>query len=641
MKMGLCQTPVMIMGLQTSKMETKRSLLFIQAIRDVSLNDDTSLTGKDLKWLCNPPKEPLHVDDWYTELALSITYIKIQKAIKSFYQTKHLLTDLSGVTSVINHMCINSCTAYVGPLSDLDSCPECSKPQIRHSHVVFHMIPIAPQLQSLWWHPEKLQRNDGLVNSYNGIFCSQAYLDAVTQNRIECDDMLLMILIDGMQLYKSKESNCWIYIWIISQPLKLKIVNSFLFPGLHHLSAVQHKGLYIWDASQDCEFISHLFLFLACADGPGLLTLSNFVGHQGKNGRFLLKPDNYNVHGCDHPDVNIYIEQLAYLLSSQTHILLGLQPHLVQGIPEVFSLEMMHLSGANMTVLWLDLWHGTFDSTWHLAVLKDQATWEAHRHAVAACKSYLPGSFNVAPHDPSLHSNSCWIYCLCPALLYGILPDCPWQNFCWFCHMNCIPFICSCVHLTLHWTMERTIGNLGQEIQQPSDSFSNLTQQGIQHCQVNALKAMIPHLDPPENTNPCASADLGNGYILLTKHDKLLTTVQGEEAASKHQELQRAPEDIHMACNVKVYWFQFANVALITLYSDSHPYLLDQSYGVLASCTKLGAASLQVIEILAIQSVVAMVPHCPMVHGIAKDRYFLVEKTGMEIAHFGLEENDE
>lgn len=87
--------------------------------------------------------------------------------------------------------------------------------------------------------------------------------------------------------------------------------------------------------------------------------------------------------------------------------------------------------------------------------------------------------------------------------------------------------------------------------------------------------------------------------------------------------------------------FQFDDVALITLYSDHHPYLLEQSYGVLASCTKLGEASLQVIDISTIQSVVAMIPHHPRVHGVAEERYFLVEKMGMEITRFGSEENGE
>lgn len=389
----------------------------------------------------------------------------------------------------------------------------------------------------------------------------------------------------------------------------------------------------------------------------------------------LLKPNNYDVHGCDHPDIDVYsigpsnsrvyTQQLLYLLSSPTQrvyearrletgivgpsILLGLQPHLIQGIPEIFSSEMMHLSGANMAALWLDLWRGKFDcaptdnqASWDWAIFKEITTWETHGRAVAACKMYLPGSFDVAPRDPSLHSNSwykateyiTWIYSLCPALLYGVLPERFWRNFCKFvaglrimaqysitplqlqhaCQLiaewepefeelfyqrrvDRIPFVRPCVHLTCHlaseaarvgspicssqWTMERTIGNLGQEIQQPSDPFSNLAQQGIWCCQVNALKAMIPHLDPPENTNPRASADLGNGYTLLAKRDKYITMVHGDEARviahylglphtpkirrwarlrlpngqiaqSEYQELQRAPENVRMARNVKV-----------------------------------------------------------------------------------------
>jgi len=256
-----------------------------------------------------------------------------------------------------------------------------------------------------------------------------------------------------------------------------------------------------------------------------------------------------------------------------------------------------------------------------------------------------------------------------------------------------IPFIHSCVHLMCHlaleatrvglpicssqWTMERTIGNLGQEIRQPSDPFSNLAQQGIRRCQVNALKAMIPHFDPPDNVSPCASADLRNGYVLLAKRDKHLTTVHGDDARvitdylglphtpkirrwaclrlpngqiawSEYQELQRTPEDICMARNVKVRqslkmiltlicdtiqisfnggdriaevryftrlarevddWhnaneernaqdrLQFVDVALVTLYSNPHPHLLERSYGVLASCMKLGEESLQMIKI--------------------------------------------
>ncbi|KAI6148866.1 hypothetical protein BKA82DRAFT_3929868, partial [Pisolithus tinctorius] len=96
-----------------------------------SLDDGVALMGEDLDRLRNPPKEPLRVDDQYTELALSMfialehssesTYEKIRQAIQkcfpdvglpSFHQMKRLLANLSGVTSVANHMCINSCATY-------------------------------------------------------------------------------------------------------------------------------------------------------------------------------------------------------------------------------------------------------------------------------------------------------------------------------------------------------------------------------------------------------------------------------------------------------------------------------------------------------------------------------------------------
>ena len=86
---------------------------------------------------------------------------------------------------------------------------------------------------------------------------------------------------------------------------------------------------------------------------------------------------------------------------------------------------------------------------------------------------------------------------------------------------------------------------------------------------------------------------------------------------------------------------QFIDVALVTLYSNSHPHLLEWSYGVLASCTKLGEESLQFIKITDIRLVVAMIPHCPVMDEVAEDRYFLAEKTGMDIACFGLENEDD
>ena len=81
----------------------------------------------------------------------------------------------------------------------------------------------------------------------------------------------------------------------------------------------------------------------------------------------------------------------------------------------------------------------------------------------------------------------------------------------------------------------------------------------------------------------------------------------------------------------------FKDVALVMLYLPPDQDLLVQSHEVLVSCTKLGEDGLCVIDIASIQLVVAMIPHSPP--GILEDCYFLVEKSDMELARFGVENN--
>ena len=146
---------------------------------------------------------------------------------------------------------------------------------------------------------DEIQVNDGFIKTCNDVLCGTAYLDAVCDQKILPDYILLMLSIDGEQVYENKKSNCWIYIWIILNlspeyqykkqhvlpgliipgPKKPKFSESFLFSGFYHLSAVQCEGLHIWNASQSHEFVSHLFSFIGCTDGPGLVSLSNFVTH--------------------------------------------------------------------------------------------------------------------------------------------------------------------------------------------------------------------------------------------------------------------------------------------------------------------------------------------------------------------------
>lgn len=80
--------------------------------------------------------------------------------------------------------------------------------------------------------------------------------------------------------------------------------------------------------------------------------------------------------------------------------------------------------------------------------------------------------------------------------------------------------------------MERTIGNLGEEIRQPSNPYANLSQRGLLRCQVNALMAMIPDLGPPAPSLPRGAFDLGQGYILLRAQDRYSRLMRPQEASA-------------------------------------------------------------------------------------------------------------
>ena len=77
------------------------------------------------------------------------------------------------------------------------------------------------------------------------------------------------------------------------------------------------------------------------------------------------------------------------------------------------------------------------------------------------------------------------------------------------------PLIC-----TAQWTIECTIRNLKQEIQQPSNYLANFANKGLQHTCVNALLVAFPELDDSNFLLPTTALNLENRYALLHKHDK-------------------------------------------------------------------------------------------------------------------------
>ena len=678
----------------TQLADLRIAVQFIQALQSASLDDEYNVM--DSKWLerlRNPPTQTFLIEDHPDfRLGLDIFMVSMKSSIDSYIATreailrrhpedqipsydkmKRAITEVIGVSSVVHPMCRNSCIAFTGPFSNLDQCPKCSAPKLcpitKKPYQEFHTILLGPVLQALWREPSsarkfgyrqkitrtiisELAANNGLLSSYDDFFSGSDYLKNVKTGDIGDDDIVIMLSIDGAQLYAHKSSDCWIYIWVIMDlspderymkrhvlpggfipgPNKPKNVDSFLFPGLHHLCAIQREGLRIWDASEDRSFFSKIFLGLNTADGPGMAYLNGLVGHHGKHGcrlycsipgrhkpngphyyPALLKPDNYVMRGCDHEDLSHfdsppvsshwYLQNLRFLTSSPNDtqykkrrletgitkptIFLGVSSNCILGIPGCFGSDIMHLGSFNLADLLVSLWHGQLDNekmdpitNWPWAVLQGNI-WEEHRKAVAEATPYLPGSFDRPPRNIADKINSgykawewlLYLYGLAPALLYGVLPQPYYSHFCKLvCAMRIIQqhnikttdliqaehllrsfayefetlyyqrridrlhFCRQSIHALLHlasevvrlgppicssqWTMERTIGNLGEEIRQPANPYANLSQRGLLRCQVNALMAMIPDLQQSPPALPHGAIDLGGGFALLRAQDR-------------------------------------------------------------------------------------------------------------------------
>ena len=398
--------------LENSRLDDIRtSFQFIHAIKKATLDDPSCNLDKDvIDRLRHPPTTPLSLSEgqrFSLSLFLSMqnapqeVYTSTRETILHHHPTDELLTldrvkrlvaEISGVIPIARDMCINSCMAYTGPYLALNQCPVCLEPRYvdkRKPKQTFNTFPLGPQLQAL---RRDLRTSTGLnyrkeltntllhdlrsthgsvkvMESYEDFFHGEAYLDAVEDGLIKDDDIVIMFSLDGAQLFKNKQSDCWIAIFVVFDrppdvrykkgsvlqafvipgPNKPKIMESFLFDTFAHVSALQKEGLRMWDASKASIVTSFPFLAMGTADGPGLTYLNGLVGHMGKNGcrlycgvrgrrkprdshyyPALLKPLNYHVSGCDHGDVKyrdvasispstkVYEENLTKLVASRT-----------------------------------------------------------------------------------------------------------------------------------------------------------------------------------------------------------------------------------------------------------------------------------------------------------------------------------
>jgi hypothetical protein len=390
---------------------------------------------------------------------------------------------------------------------------------------VFTTFPIGPQLQARWKNPKSAEKmsyrrqkteellrerngSAGISEIYDDVLSGEAYLSAVEDGSIGEDDTVLMFSMDGAQLYRHKESDCWIYIWIIldlAPDERYKIrnilpggvipgpkppgnVDSFLLPGLAHLSALQKEGLYIWDAYRQRVVLSLLFLLLVLADSIAMAELSGSVGHHGRKGcrllcglvgrnkvrgshyyPVLLRPSGFENHRTSsHPDIDVtnlpnpdpaqYRNDLYEVVSSRhkteharRRFNTGIaKPSIFDGIPRTLKLptcfagDLMHQPVINMATLLFDLWCERPDlrthdasSSWPWAVLTG-VVWENHGRVVARAAKYLPTSFGRTPRNPEKKISSgykAWeflyyLYGEGPGVFFNVLPAPYYYHFC-------------------------------------------------------------------------------------------------------------------------------------------------------------------------------------------------------------------
>lgn len=440
----------------------------------------------------------------YNSICLAILHCFPESKLLSYYKVRNLIADITGVVSVSHHMCISSCMAYTGPFKDLEECQYCQEPrydqeQLRRngekvSRQKFSTTLLGPQLAAIRCSPEgakarmycdeKLREINEMIDSlgnggnmvYDDIWCGQDVWELVDKVRMTDNDAAVSMSLNGAQLYQNKKSDCWIGIWVIQDyapnarfkkkrilpntvipgPNKPKHTDSFLFPGLHHLSALQHenngRGVRVWDAAKEEVVYQQVIFLLLLTDALGLVEVDRHVSHHGAHGCRLgcemkgchkansghyyaahAQPLHCTIPDNAHEDTNIeiletqssalYEEKISRLRASsgpmeytqnrkdtglsKPSILSGLDPRFSLSVPKCFGLNLMHLLCLNLEDLLLCLWRGTIkceptddQKTWEWVKLVGE-TWEKHGELVENTTQYFPSSFQRPPRNPA------------------------------------------------------------------------------------------------------------------------------------------------------------------------------------------------------------------------------------------------
>ncbi|KJA13285.1 hypothetical protein HYPSUDRAFT_151755 [Hypholoma sublateritium FD-334 SS-4] len=343
--------------------------------------------------------------------------------------------------------------------------------------------------------------------------------------------------------------------------------------------------------------------------------------------------------------------------------------------------------------------------------LMDNNVWQAHGKLVASATKYFPSFFHCPPRNPAEKLSSgykatelyLYVFGLGPGFFRQVLAKKYWKNFCKLvrgfrvimqrsisgqqaqdAHFYLIQFVEEyeniyyqrradqihfnrpCFHTLLHapqevfcvgnaihtdqFTMERAIGELGQNIRQPSNPYGALTQLALRKAKINALKSICPELDNDLTPHtPWHAHDMGNGHVLLRpreetahefsdkEHDAIravcnvdkcqkwgrLQLPNGQVARSLYSENRRLSENKRNTRNVKNAY------VVLSKYSSPDQDLLEESFHTLHACSYLSQESLVCVPLNSIVTVVSMQP-LPLVAGDPENLWFVVEKCGLD-----------
>ncbi|KAF8890250.1 hypothetical protein CPB84DRAFT_1837475 [Gymnopilus junonius] len=426
---------------------------FIELIKNATL-DNGKMDPAATERLRNPSTEPIDLSDPDLRFSLDLylacmnaseaTYNDVRQAILrrfpdsdvlSYHLAKKQVADITGVVSVLDDMCINSCHAFTGPFENLEACTVCSEPRYtfvksgrsrkKVSRKQMCSFPLGPQLQALrrsvqgaddmsYRAHKTIQvledfRNllDGRDAVYDDIFCGEDLRELSDALSLTDDDTTVILSLDGAQLYQNKKSDTWIAIWIVTEynpktryrskhifpgmvvpgPNKCKIMDSCLYRSLHHLSAIQKED-------GDAVVSSRTVLLFATSDAPGLVEVDGRVGHHGTHGcrkgcpmKGRHKPSSGHYYAahlkpnyCDIEDYfafqlspEEYNTKLTLLTGiSKPSILSGLHHSYMLSIPRCFTNDTMHLFSLNIGELLIPVWRGIFKCE----STDDRATWD-------------------------------------------------------------------------------------------------------------------------------------------------------------------------------------------------------------------------------------------------------------------------